>query len=107
MIFGVSIAGLLSYCIYFRIIKLLYKIKSITQKPADKKIEEKISKDDLIELNWFSKSFDSMTSSLENFEKRRRELMSDLTHELRTPLTVVRGSLEGLANESISSSPEP
>ena len=47
-----------------------------------------------------------MSSSLENFEKRRRELMSDLTHELRTPLTVVRGYLEGLADESIDSSPE-
>lgn len=47
-----------------------------------------------------------MSNNLENFEQRRRELISDLIHELRTPLTVVRGYLEKLADESIDSSPE-
>jgi signal transduction histidine kinase len=47
-----------------------------------------------------------MALSLENVEKRRRELISDLTHELRTPLTVVRGYLEELADGSIVPSAE-
>jgi signal transduction histidine kinase len=32
-----------------------------------------------------------MANNLENIDKRRRGLISDLIHELRTPLTVVRG----------------
>ncbi len=47
-----------------------------------------------------------MASSLEDVEKRRRELINDLTHELRTPLTVVRGYLEELADGAIAPSSE-
>ncbi len=39
-------------------------------------------------------------------EKRRQELIGDLTHELRTPLTVVRGYLEELADGAIEPNPE-
>lgn len=106
LFFGASVAGALSYFIYFRIIKELNIIKNIFEELVNKKIEEKMSEDDITELNLLSKNCDYMTSSLEDLERRRRELIGDLTHELRTPLTVVRGYLEGLANESIDSSPE-
>jgi signal transduction histidine kinase len=46
-----------------------------------------------------------MAVSLEGVERRRRELVSDLTHELRTPLTVLRGYLEELAEGRIEATP--
>jgi signal transduction histidine kinase len=47
-----------------------------------------------------------MAISLADVEKRRQELIGDLTHELRTPLTVVRGYLEELADGAIEPNPE-
>ncbi len=38
-------------------------------------------------LNQLAISFNQMAISLADVEKRRQELIGDLTHELRTPLT--------------------
>ncbi len=106
VIFGGSAAGLLSYWLSFRIMKPLNKMKEITEKLAEGNLQERMPETDIPELNQLGTSFNYMASSLENVEKRRRELVGDMTHELRTPLTVVRGYLEELANNSIAPSPE-
>lgn len=41
----------------------------------------------------------------QEFEKRRRELITGVSHDLRTPLTSIRGYLEGLL-EGIAATPE-
>jgi signal transduction histidine kinase len=81
-------------------------MQDITQKFAAGDLTERMPKSEIPELNQLGSSFNRMARGLENVEKRRRELISDLTHELRTPLTVVRGYLEELADGSIEASPE-
>ncbi len=106
VIFGASAAGGLSYWSSKRIMKPLNKMKYITQKFAAGDLQERMPESEIPELNQLSVSFNRMASSLDNVEKRRRELISDMTHELRTPLTVVRGYLEELADGSITPSSE-
>ncbi|ACK64572.1 histidine kinase [Rippkaea orientalis PCC 8801] len=106
VIFGGSAAGLLSYWVSCRIMQPLNQMKEITEKLAEGNLEERMPESDIPELNQLGMSFNYMANSLENVEKRRRELVSDMTHELRTPLTVVRGYLEELADNSIEPSPE-
>ncbi|HAC65697.1 MAG TPA: two-component sensor histidine kinase [Cyanothece sp. UBA12306] len=106
LIFGGTAAGFLSYWVSCRIMKPLNQMKDITEKLAEGNLEERMPESDIPELNQLGISFNYMAGSLENVEKRRRELVSDLTHELRTPLTVVRGYLEELSNNSIEPSPE-
>jgi len=43
-----------------------------------------------------ARSFNTMTSRLQDADRLRRDLMADVAHELRTPLTVLQGRIEGL-----------
>lgn len=106
VIFGVSAAGGMSYWASRRIMKPLNQMKDITQNFAQGHLEERMPESEIPEWDQLGKSFNLMANSLEDVEKRRRELISDLTHELRTPLTVVRGYLEELSNEAIEPSPD-
>lgn len=106
VIVGASAAGGLSYLSSKRIMQPLTQMKQITQKFAAGDLGERMPESAIPELNQLGVSFNSMASSLGDVEKRRRELIGDLTHELRTPLTVVRGYLEELADGKIDGSPE-
>lgn len=103
---GIVTAGLLSYWFSQRIVKPLNRMKDITHEYASGHLEERMLSSDIPELNQLSHSFNYMAASLQGVEKKRRDLISDLTHELRTPLTVVRGYLEGLADGTLSPSIE-
>ena len=48
------------------------------------------------ELARLASSFNSMANELENQEKLRRRLVTDVAHELKTPLMNLRGTLEGI-----------
>ena len=106
VVVGTSTAGGLSYLLSKRITQPVKQMKHITQKFAAGDLAERVPESSIPELNQLSVSFNSMASSLGDVEKRRRELISDLTHELRTPLTVMRGYLEELADGGIEGSPE-
>lgn len=106
IIVGASAAGGLSYLSSKRITQPVKQMKRISQKFAAGDLAERVPESTIPELNQLSVSFNSMASSLEDVERRRRELISDLTHELRTPLTVMRGYLEELADGTIDGTPE-
>lgn len=101
LVVGATAAGGLSYWLTKRITKPVKQMKEITQKFAAGNLQERMPDTEIPELNQLANSFNRMASSLEDVEKRRRELISDLTHELRTPLTIMRGYLEELADGSI------
>jgi len=103
---GTTAAVGLSYWLTKRITKPLTEMEEITQKFASGEWSERMSPNDIPELNQLAMSFNQMAASLQNVEKGRRELVSDLTHELRTPLTIVRGYLEEIADGNIAPSPE-
>lgn len=106
VIFGASAAGGLSFFAAARIMKPLNHLKSVTQTLASGDLQARMPASEIPELDQLGKSFNRMADSLENVERQRRDLMSDLTHELRSPLTVVRGYLEELAEGRIAGTPE-
>jgi signal transduction histidine kinase len=106
VIVGTTAAGGLSYWVSKRITQPLTQIEQITQKFAAGQLDERLPPSEIPELNQLSASFNRMAVSLEGVERRRRELIGDLTHELRTPLTVIRGYLEELADSQIEPSSE-
>lgn len=106
VIVGSTAAGGLSYWVSRRITQPIDQMKEITQQFASGDLKERMPDSDIPEFNQLGTSFNRMASSLEDVEKRRRELISDMTHELRTPLTVVRGYLEELSDGSIIPSAE-
>lgn len=52
------------------------------------------------ELERLSISLNHMISRLEDAVRSSKQFVADASHELRTPLTVLRGELEGLAQDS-------
>lgn len=106
VIVGTTAAGGLSYWVSKRIVQPLTQIEQITKKFAAGQLDERLPPSEIPEINQLTTSFNSMAVSLEDVERRRRELVSDLTHELRTPLTVLRGYLEELADNRIEATPE-
>jgi signal transduction histidine kinase len=101
---GTTAAGGLSYWLSRRIMQRLIQMEEITQQFASGQFDARLPVSDIPEFNRLGISFNRMADSLEGVEKRRRELIGDMTHELRTPLTVVRGYLEELADGQIEPS---
>ncbi|MDB9495130.1 HAMP domain-containing sensor histidine kinase [Spirulina major CS-329] len=106
VIIGGTTAGGLSLWLSQRITQPLGTMATITQKFASGQLQERMPTTEIPELNELAQSFNRMANSLEGVEKRRRELIGDLTHELRTPLTVMRGYLEELSDGGLEPSPE-
>lgn len=106
LVVGATAAGGISYLASQRIMQPLKQMKRTVQQFSAGDLEKRVPESEIPELNQLGVSFNSMASSLGDVEKRRRDLISDLTHELRTPLTVVRGYLEELADGKIEGSPE-
>lgn len=50
------------------------------------------------EVAVFARSFNEMAARLEQAERRRRELLSDVAHELRTPLATIEGYAEAVGD---------
>ena len=106
VLIGGTAAGGLSFLVAQRITKPMLRIERVTQQFARGKLSERLPKSEIPELNRLSTSFNNMASSLQGVEKRRRELVGDLTHELRTPLTIINGYLEGITTGNIEATPE-
>jgi signal transduction histidine kinase len=105
VVVGASAAAGLSYLVAKRIVQPLLQMEEITKKFAAGNLKERVPDNEIPELDQLATSFNRMAANLEDVEKRRRELVSDLTHELRTPLTVLNGYLEGLADGTVDPSP--
>jgi histidine kinase len=50
-------------------------------------------------------SFNAMAGELEDMERTRRHLVTDVSHELKTPLASIRGYMEGLLDGMVEGGP--
>lgn len=57
------------------------------------------------ELGQLAASINALAVTLEQTERRRLEVIGDVTHELRTPLATLEGYLEGFLDDVIEPSP--
>jgi signal transduction histidine kinase len=58
------------------------------------------------EIGQLADSFNDMAASLEQTERRRLDLIADISHELRTPIATMEGYLEGLLDGVVEASPQ-
>jgi two-component system, OmpR family, sensor histidine kinase BaeS len=57
-----------------------------------------------VEFATLDNAFNRMAATLQDTERRRRELLADLAHELRTPIATVDSFLEGIEDDVIPAS---
>lgn len=58
------------------------------------------------ELAQLASHLNAMAQELEQSDRKRRQMLSDISHELRTPLTVIRGEIEALQDGIRKAGPE-
>lgn len=58
------------------------------------------------ELAQLARHLNAMAQELEQSDRKRRQMLSDISHELRTPLTVIRGEIEALQDGIRKAGPE-
>ncbi|REB06471.1 sensor histidine kinase [Sporosarcina sp. BI001-red] len=59
------------------------------------------------EIGQLARTFNTMSSSLEAQEERKREFTSNLAHEMRTPLTYISGYTHALKQITETQNPDP
>ena len=95
---GVAVAGgfLLVRRALEPVERIALKAEEITQHSLSERLPVVESGDELERL---SVSLNHMISRLEDAIRGSKQFVADASHELRTPLTVMRGELEGLAQD--------
>ena len=63
---------------------------------AEGKLGTRVSISGATEIREVASAFNQMSIALEESERVRRQMFSDIAHELRTPIAVMRGQLEGM-----------
>ncbi|MGE5250262.1 MAG: sensor histidine kinase [Bacteroidota bacterium] len=99
---AVSVSLLLSRGITSKLRAMMAASRRISQGDYAERVPV-VGNDELAEL---SGQFNEMAARLEQVEAMRRRLIGDVAHELRTPLTAIKGSMEGLMDGVLPSTPE-
>ena len=99
-------AALASLLVSRRLVEPLRYVLAATSRIASGRYGERVPVRDADELGELSQSFNAMARALEEAERRRMEVISDVSHELRTLLSTIRGYVEGLAEGVVEPSEE-
>ena len=92
LLLAAVVAFLLSRHLLAPVRKLTAGAQALASRQFDTRIEVE-SKDELGQL---AADFNAMAQTLEDYERMRRQWISDIAHELRTPLSILRGEIEAL-----------
>ncbi|GHI00590.1 sensor histidine kinase [Neobacillus kokaensis] len=99
----ILINGLLSYFVSKSIIKPLFTLKNATEQMGEGNLNVKIENARQDEIGQLSQAFDKMRIKLKEsidlqlqYEKSRKELISNISHDLKTPITAIKGYIEGI-----------
>ena len=99
---ALCLAFLLSYLLTRRVLRPLVQISEASRQIAAGNFSNRVEAVRGDEIGELGQAFNRMSDSLEQLEKLRKSMVSDVAHELRTPLTNLRGYLEGLSDGVIA-----
>ena len=85
-------------------VKPIRKLSSAAKHIAMGNFDERIDIEENLnnELTELCMSFNTMAENLAGLEKRRREIISNISHDLRSPITSIRGFLQAMLDGTIS-----
>ena len=69
-------------------------LKASAQRIRDGDLSQRVTPETHDEIGELAVAFNNMAQRLEENEKRRKQLLTDVVHELRTPLSIIQGNLE-------------
>jgi histidine kinase len=106
---SVAAALLVSWLLSRQLVAPVREMMEASQHIADGSYERRVATPNggpVDELGQLALSFNRMAEQLQQIEAMRLQLIGDVSHELRTPLTSIKGSMEGLIDGVLPSTPE-
>lgn len=104
---GLAASLAVSWFITRRLTRPIHRMAALASRIADGDYDARVPPDGLgVEFATLDNAFNRMAVTLQDTERRRRELLADLAHELRTPIATVESFLEGIEDEVIPATPD-
>lgn len=103
---GVICVSAISWAMACYITQPVRVIEQAVQDFANGKLDARIPRSSIPEIQRLGVSINKMAASLQGHEERRRDMMGDLAHEMGTPLTVLQGYLEMMREGTVQPTPE-
>jgi len=97
---------LISILLLRQVTRPLKRLDAATRRIAEGNLNERVHIESSDEIGHLAHSFNEMVGSLEDAERVKKRMISDVAHELRTPITAVRSALEGLRDGLIAPTQE-
>jgi signal transduction histidine kinase len=103
---ALAVAAIVAWFVGGRLLRPVDDLRAATRRMAagDFAVEVPIPTD--TELAALADDVNELGDHLATTERRRTQLLGEVTHELRTPITVIRGQMEGLLDRVIAPSDE-
>jgi len=92
----IGLTALIAFMFSRHLLKPIQRLARGTRELAHRNFKTRIQPTTRDELGQLADNFNAMAQTMENYEKMRRQWLSDISHELRTPLAVLRGEIEAL-----------
>ncbi|MGD8649688.1 MAG: ATP-binding protein [Desulfobacterales bacterium] len=89
-------ATIVAFLLSKHLLKPVQKLTAGTRALTSRQFDTRIEVDSQDELGQLAADFNTMARTLANYERMRRQWISDIAHELRTPLSILRGEIEAL-----------
>ena len=90
------LAAVVAFLLSRHLLAPVRKLTAGTQALASRQFDTRIEIESKDELGQLAADFNAMAQTLEDYERMRRQWVSDIAHELRTPLSILRGEIEAL-----------
>ena len=102
----IALTALISFLFSRHLLRPIRHLIIGTRRLASRDFSVRITPTTGDELSQLADHFNAMASTLEEFEKLRRQWLTDISHELRTPLSVLRGEIEAIQDGVRKPTPE-
>ena len=103
----IGIAGIIvAFILSNQMTRPLRDLIKATKNISAGNLNENVRISDIDEIGILGNSFNQMAQRLQNAEKRRQQIVADMSHELRNPLSVVKANLEGMIDGILPSKTE-
>jgi len=99
-------AAIVAMFVGARLLRPIDELRAATRRMADGDYSAKVPVPPETELASLANDVNELGEHLATTERRRTQLLGEVTHELRTPITVIRGQTEGLIDGVVTPSPE-
>lgn len=96
---GLALGLIASVLISLGLTAPLRRLAGAARAVASGDLSQRVPEQGTLEVRQVARDFNEMTSSLQQAEQLRQNLMADVAHELRTPLSVLQGNLRAILDD--------